>query len=262
MEPSSPLRAPRWIVAHVLIGALTITFVLLGQWQLRRMAQERTDQQALEARLDAPPTPLTEVVPDGVDASAVHDVEFTRVAVTGRFAPADEVLLRSRTNQGRNGYHVLTPLELGDGRGVLVDRGWVPFELDDPPVAEAAPPAGTVTVVGLVRSSQPGAGFGPRDPVEGPLERAFHADVARLDRQIDLDLLPVIVQLRGQTPAQSGRLPVPADPPAFDPSQNLSYAVQWFSFAAIAVVGYGVGLRRLVRDDRRRSGAVEPLVRA
>src|SRR5262249_30641763 len=53
---------------------------------------------------------------------------FQRVSVRGRFDPAHQFLLDNRTNEGRPGYEVLTPLERGAGeRVILVDRGWVPF---------------------------------------------------------------------------------------------------------------------------------------
>ena len=53
-----------------------------------------------------------------------------------------------------------------------------------------------------------------------------------------------------------GRLPEEPPLPPFTNGPHFSYAVQWFSFAAIAIVGYGVVLRR-ERATRRR--AVDPV---
>src|SRR6185312_11348887 len=52
---------------------------------------------------------------------------FQRVSVAGRYDAMYQFLLDNRINEGRAGYEVLTPLDLDDGRTVLVNRGWVPF---------------------------------------------------------------------------------------------------------------------------------------
>lgn len=250
---SSSLLAPRWILVHALVVALAGGLVALGVWQLQRRAEVDARQARIDAGLAADPVPLAEIAAR-LDRPGVSpaDLEYRRVRVEGTWVPADEVLQRSRSHRGRSGWHVLTPLALDDGRGVLVRRGWIPREVGEdhstPP--GAAPPRGTVTVTGFLErpDRQPDL-LGPRDPAEGTLEAVFHADVSRLDRQTDPALLPVVLHLQSQDPAQSGRLPVPADPPELDDTRHLSYAVQWFSFALIGVVGYGAFLRRRHHGD-------------
>lgn len=243
------LLSPRWLLGHALIGALVAGFVTLGFWQLDRWEEEKALAATLEARLDATPVALGEVV-----GRPPAEVTYTTVTATGRYVVDEEVLLRSRVRKGVSGYHVLTPLRLDDGRhdAVLVVRGWVPFELDTPPVPEARPPGGELTVTGWVQpgSTQPD-GMGPRDPASGRLERMFHADVDRLAEQTGLDLAPLVVYLTEQSPAGTGRLPRPLEPPTADPDQNLSYAIQWFAFALTAAIGYGWLLRT-------RRGAATP----
>ena len=50
--------------------------------------------------------------------------------------------------------------------------------------------------------------------------------------------------LQTQRPSQQGALPEPPPLPPLTNGPHLSYAVQWFSFATIAIVGYIVLLRR------------------
>src|SRR5690606_658236 len=127
----------------------------------------------------------------------------------------DELLLRSRSWNGQPGWHVLTPLELQDGALLLVDRGWVPYAMDRVPVAEAAPPSGSVTVTGVLRASQTppsgsAAGLAPRDPAEGVLRAAWYVDLERLASQQLPGLLPgAWLLLREQEPAQTQELPYP-----------------------------------------------------
>lgn len=233
------------LLSHVLVLAVVVTMLSLGQWQLRRLAEVRGINQTLAARIDADPVGLD--VLDGLalgDTGPIAELEFRRVEVTGTFRAEDEVLQRGRPRNGQPGFHVLTPLDTPDGT-VLVRRGWVPDDLDTPDVPETAPPAGEVTISGFLERSipQPTGPLSQTDPEDGRLERVFHADVSRIDEQVDGDLLPMLVHLEEQRPAQAA-LPLPAERPGFDEGTHLSYAVQWFIFATIATVAYLAWLRR------------------
>jgi surfeit locus 1 family protein len=57
-------------------------------------------------------------------------------------------------------------------------------------------------------------------------------------------LLPVYLQLSEQDPPQVEGLPAPAPLPELSEGPHLGYALQWFAFATIALVGYVVLLRR------------------
>ncbi|MBW3657506.1 MAG: SURF1 family protein, partial [Actinobacteria bacterium] len=239
------LRQPRWIVASVLIVVLAVVFVSLGRWQLERLDEVRAENRLVAARTELPPIDLDEL--EGpVDA---EELEYRRVVTTGVYTSDEEVLQRSRAYRGQNGFHVLTPLVTADGEAVLVRRGWVPYELDTPPVPEAAPPAGEVQVTGFLQRSDEQRDLGPTDPTEGELDVVFRADVPRLDRQVAPELFPMVLALDEQEPPQSGRLPVPAALPDLDEGNHLSYALQWFSFAAIAVIGYAAVLWRRSREE-------------
>lgn len=246
MALPSALRSPRLLFSHLLVLTLVVVMINLGLWQLRRLDEVNAVNDRLETRLAAQPVALRSLqIPDDRGDPATGELEFVPVRATGTYLPEHEVLQRGRSHSGRSGFHVLTPLDLGDDRSVLVRRGWVPFDLDEPPVPEALPPQGTVTVTGfLERSIAQPSGFGQRDPDGGPLERVFHADTVRLDQQIPGRLLPLLVHLEEQSPPQPGALPVPADRPTFAAGTHLSYAIQWFAFAAIAAIAYGAWLYR------------------
>ena len=65
----------------------------------------------------------------------------------GHFRPDRQFLLDNRSHAGEPGYEVLTPLELADGRALLVDRGWVAFtgsRAHLPDMSFAAAPVATV----------------------------------------------------------------------------------------------------------------------
>jgi surfeit locus 1 family protein len=252
---SSDLLRPRALLRHLLVLAVAVTCVSLGLWQLDRLAEVRASNALLEARLAAPEADLSDLLAEAgvdiggsaadgsdlgdLDADAIEALTFRRVQVTGTYLADEEVLQRNREHRGQTGFHVLTPLDLGDGRTLLVRRGWVPAELDSPPVAEAAPPEGEVVLTGILERSVDQPGFGPRDPDEGVLERVFHADTSRLDGQVSGALLPVVLRLVDE---QQVALPLGLDEPVLDEANHRSYAVQWFTFAILAVGTYGAWL--------------------
>jgi surfeit locus 1 family protein len=245
----SDLLRPRALLGHLLVLTVAAACVALGLWQLDRLGQVRDHNARLAERMEADPVDLGALATAGeVDGDPL---EFRRVEVTGTFRPEEEVLQRGQQDpRGQQGFHLLTPLDLGDGTTVLVRRGWVPTGLDTPPVTEAAPPAGEVTIRGLLERAVPQPGFGPQDPPDGQLARVFHPDTDRLDRQVTGDLLPVVVRFE-EGPSTDGEFPVLLERPVLDEANHRSYAVQWFTFAALALVTYGAWLARRPRrpDD-------------
>jgi surfeit locus 1 family protein len=224
-----PVRHTILIAVSVIVAA---TCVRLGFWQLDRLEGRREVNAMLEGRGDAPERPVT--------GAPADELPYSRVRATGTYDPSHEWILSGRTTaEGAPGNHVLTPLELGDGTAVVVDRGWVPLEVTDVPVTgTAAAAGGHVTVAGVAMPPDETTPASPAPSI------ATTVDLARAG--LPYRLLPVYVLLQTQSPTQ--QLPVPAPPPTFDEGPHLSYAIQWFSFATIAVVGCGV---LLVRDHRR-----------
>lgn len=247
------LTSPRLLFSHVLVLAVVVTMVNLGLWQLRRLDEVRGLNDRLEQRLDADPVPLDSLdvpVAGLAQTGDLERLEFVQVTATGTYEPDEEVLQRGRSLGGQSGYHVLTPLRLDDDRTLLVRRGWVPFALDEPPVLEALPPVGEVTVTGWLE--QPGVqpdGFGQTDPATGELARVFHADTERLDGQMTGQVLAPVLHLEAASPPQARDLPVLVARPEFSETTHLSYAVQWFAFSTIALVVYGLWLRKRVQRD-------------
>jgi cytochrome oxidase assembly protein ShyY1 len=109
-------------------------------------------------------------------------------------------------------------------------------------------PDGQVTVTGLLLPSESRGDYGPRDPAEGALTNLARADIERMQRQFDEPLVPAYVQLTEQDPEPGRAAPALLPLPAVDEGPHLSYAIQWFFFAGIGLVGYPIILRRAARD--------------
>jgi cytochrome oxidase assembly protein ShyY1 len=103
----------------------------------------------------------------------------------------------------------------------------------------------------------------PPDAISGPqadatpVDRVTEVDLGRIGAALPYPILPVYVLLQHQEPAQTGGLPEPPPLPPLTNGPHLSYAAQWFGFAAIALIGFVVLLRR----DRTEAAAAASLPR-
>lgn len=241
---------PWWILSHVIVVALIVTMVSLGFWQLQRLDQVRERNAELAVRLSDPEVPVDELVPtDGtVDGAAVED---RRVTATGRYRPAEQVLIRGRSLHDAPGSWVVSPLELDDGRVVAVNRGWIRNDgrFSAVPEEYLAVPEGEVTVTGITHPGQERGSLGATDPAEGELTSLARLDLDRYDQQVDGDLVPVWIQLTEAEVGAPDPSPELLDPPVIDDEgSHLSYAFQWFTFATIALIGYPLILRKVSRE--------------
>lgn len=236
------LRQPKWMAAAIVVAILAATFVRLGIWQLDRLEERQLVNAVGEERISAEPVDLNVVLGETAD---IDTLEYRRVTVEGRFDPSEEVLIRSQVELGQAGFHVITPLVLDDGSAVLVNRGWVPLVMDDPPV-EAAPDPGTQTVDGWVHLTEQRPTLGQEEP-GGELDVLNRVDIDRLAEQLSHEPAPVYLVELGE---RSGELPITVDPPDFtDEGPHLAYAIQWFGFAAVGLVGFFFLLRRKGRQS-------------
>ena len=258
---------PWWVVSHVLVLVLIVVMISLGSWQLRRL-EERRDLNALQAEHTAAAVVANDVLASEVPGAGVESVEYRVVEATGEYRLADEVAVRGRSLNGAPGVWLLTPLVPAEGPALVVNRGWVPQSSSDP---SARPPAGVpggeVTVRGWVRVSEQRAGLGVADPAEGRLASLARPDITRYATQLDYPVHPYYLQLNSQDPPP-GDYPVMVALPAPGDGPHLAYAVQWFIFTAIAVVGYPLVLRHvsrrpdraaLVDDETALEGEADPV---
>lgn len=221
-------RRPIWLLGHFVALAAVLAFAQLGLWQLDRLEEKRDRNRLIAERADGPPVDI-----DDVD---VDRGEYQHTRATGRFDTADQVLIRNRSYRRTLGANVVTPLILRDSTAVLVNRGWIPLDADPP-----EPPDGEVTVIGLLLTSQRRT-IGPRDAADGRLTVLNRVDVPRIDAQSELELYPLYLSLASPDP--EGDYPIPLDPPVRDEGPHRSYAIQWFLFTGIVLIGYPILLRR------------------
>jgi len=220
--------APAWLTT-VLTVALCILFVALGRWQWDRGNMRQLQWDAFAHGSSAP---------RAIGASELRSVpRFQRVAVSGRYDTRRQFLLDNRIHAGRAGYEVLTPLELADGRELMIDRGWVAFTghraiLPDVHLTASEP---RMVAGRLVDVPVGGLVFGRMPPDSGPSwpKVTSYPTMAQLGQALGRSVEQRILLL---DPDQPNGYVRDWQPPGLPPVRHWSYAVQWWGFAAALLV--------------------------
>jgi cytochrome oxidase assembly protein ShyY1 len=214
---------------------LAVVFVQLGLWQLSRLEERRTYNAAVAARIDSEPRPFEGLVGQyGNDPEALVD---RNSVLTGRYITADEFFSVGRNYEGLTGTLVMTPLELDNGSIMIIVRGLVPVGTPGPPAAGYEAPLGIVTLTGRLDDGEEPLRIGEPAPEDGVLRQISRVDLAYIDTWYDGGVLPIDLVLESQIPSNAGEIPIPVPPSELREGRHLGYAVQWFAFAVIAVVG-------------------------
>lgn len=222
--PATPPRgrAARAIVAAATLAAIAL-FVLAGNWQRDRMHAKEAERAALDAAAAHAPAPL----PATDDWPSWR---YRRVVVEGTWRGASQTMIDNRVQDGRAGFHVVTPLALDDGRAVLVDRGWIAAGAGATRVPEVAAPSGRATVTG--RLVLPPARYVEWREDTGAGKVRQNLDPARIAQATGLPLLPVVIEEDEAAAADGLVRRWPAPDLGID--MHRGYMLQWYAFAALA----------------------------
>ena len=147
---------------------------------------------------------------------------------------AQEFHLAPRYWQGQFGYGLITPLKLADGRVLLVNRGWIPALARHADIPQVATPTAPVALHGI--AVVPGSRFFTLGgaPAAGAWQPVWqNLELARFAGSAPYPVQPVILQLAADAPAGFVR-DWPRPDERFE--RHLSYAWQWYGFAASAVL--------------------------
>lgn len=215
----------------LLVAALTAAFVSFGLWQWNKYALKTALQAELDERSHGPLLTLPAVPGDAAG------LRYRHVELVGAFDPQHQLLVDNRIDPAteRAGYHVVTPLRLaGSDALVLVNRGWIPAAPDRRLPTGIAPPVGEVHLTGI--AIVPPSRFftlGKAPETSGWQPVWPHLDLARFARETGRPVHPVVVQLDTDAPHGYARQWPRPDERA---DRHLSYALQWFGFAASSVM--------------------------
>lgn len=204
-------------------------FVRLGFWQIERLRERQAYNEPIRSRSTQPAVELRDLPRDREQA------RHRLVRVTGKYDYARELVLTLRSRQGSPGVNLLTPLRIeGSDTAVLVNRGWI-YAPDgvtaDTRLWRESDPVGAE---GYVRLLETGDSAGARS--SGRPDAVRRPDAAAIAAMLPYPVASYYVVLTspGAVPDST---PPRVPPPALDEGSHRSYAVQWFTFALIAVGG-------------------------
>ena len=200
-RPSFRFRPPWWGAALAAAGCAA--GIALGNWQTDRAAQKRAAAAAVE-----------------------------RVELRGELDAAHTVYLDNKLRHGRPGYEIVQPLRLADGRRVLVNRGWIAATESRDRLPPLRTPAGEVSVWGERREHFAQA-LAPGAAPEEAGRVWQNVTVARFASWSGLALEPWVLE---QHSALDDGLVRDWPAAGFGAEVNESYALQWYSLAALSVI--------------------------
>ena len=216
-------------------------FISFGQWQWNKASVKGDLQTLLDARSAEPPVQLSGALLDA------QSLRYRQLVARGFYEPERQILIDNRIYREQAGYHVLTPLRLaGSETRVLVNRGWIPALAEHRRIPQVATPSGMVEVTGM--ATVPGSRFFTLGPDAGKAGAEWQGvwqnlDLAGYGKTVDFPLQPVIIQLAPESAAGGFAREWPRPDERLE--KHLSYALQWWGFAAATVaIWIAVNFRR------------------
>jgi surfeit locus 1 family protein len=240
-------RLQRLIVALAALATVLAT-ARLGFWQLDRAARKTTLQQSIEASARMAPLDGNALARDPQAAVTQY---HRPVELRGRWSPGHTVFLDNRQiGDGRPGFFVVTPLVLGDGRAVLVQRGWVARDARERTrVPEPVTPPGDVTLAGRI-APPPARLYEFEAQSSGRIRQ--NLDLDDFARETSLALVPLsVLQTTPAAPADDPSLRRDWPLPASNVAMHYGYAFQWFGLSSLVLILYV--WFQLIQPRRRRA---------
>lgn len=240
------LRRHTPLLSWLLLAACLALFVSAGRWQYGKGIDKQQRIEAFHAARQQP----ARTVPPWPEAGS----DFHRVVVSGQIGQ-QRYLLDNQIRDGRPGIEVFAPLQVSDGRQLLLALGWLPYpdarrQLPVLPqtgrtaaltgaadVDGGADPDPTTTRHAGLLAPPPAHGLRMgRDWAEqpGPEKLMSYFDLEEIRQDSGLPLEPLVLWLDPDpaSPWQRDWQPVYGMPPA----RHLAYAWQWWSLAVASLI--------------------------
>ena len=238
ISTSRRLLRPSWIISHIFVIALLVSTVNLGLWQLRRLDERKSNNAQIIEATGRDPVLLNDLQVGILD----NYKSYTPVSAIGNFDRDRQIYLINRSRDGVPGVEVINSftLETEPVSHVAVNRGYIPRKIFNEGSSEAWKPSLELfEIEGFIMNSF------SNGKLQG--DEISRIDTELLSGEWGIPLLPIYLQQDQQT---SNTWPVQMELPELTEGSHFSYAVQWFIFTLIGLVGYPLVLRRIAAEDR------------
>lgn len=246
-KPARQRQGNGFILWLTLAACLFAGFILLGNWQIRRLHWKLGLIHDVATRVHAPPVPAPG--PSSWKRIEAGHLQYLHILLKGRFLAGKQTLVHGTSIKGY-GYWMMAPFKTDRGFVVLVNRGYIPPDLvGTPAFARARAPAGTITLTGLLRLTEPHGGFlRPNLPDANQWYSRDVAAIAKADALPAAQVAPYFVDADAGSGSQEwpagGLTKIHFDNP------HLGYAITWYLMAL--ATAFGVGAMIFYRTRRTR----------
>lgn len=232
MSDQNTARRPGWVTVLLLglSAVLIVVFVLLGNWQMRRLAWKVELIEAVESRAFGEPAALPDVFDPDQHA-------YLRVSVDGQFPTTGAILVKAVTELGP-GFWVMSPMTTDEGV-LWVNRGFVSSDQKQPENWVET----DSRITGLLRPTEPeGTLLERNDPGN---DRWVSRDTLAMSKALGLgDTLPYFIDAEHAGAPEAwprGGLTI-----VKFRNTHLSYALTWYAMAVL----FAAALVYVVRSGR------------
>ena len=213
---------------------LTIAFVAvnvrLGNWQGQRAEYKIGQQAQMDAALKAAPLLFAEL-PSGIETGV--SLRYRSLLLTGAFVSEELFYVDNRIVDAKAGYGLLQSFRVesasGVSRTVLVDRGWLKASGIRASLPVVDTPPGKLTITGRI-NTPPSRNPGTFDNDGG--ERLNYVSLSELSARLKRPIEPFVLE---QTTGP-GLVEVARPLPGASFEKNRGYQLQWYAFAAMAII--------------------------
>ena len=220
------------------VAMALVVLVGLGTWQAQKIGPKNALVQSIEDGLSAEPIELP------VHLDDPRTLAYRRLYFRGSAMDVAPIRVFGTNLKGRPGYYLYKPVVREFGRGVIVNFGWVPMELETLPDL----PVGDIEVSGvLLLSAEPGS-FTPPNDVAGNVW--YTADVFDMGAQFNMGAkdhyhFRLFSDHTGdpQTYPQGGQVRVSI------PNDHLEYMFTWYGIAAAMLAVFLVYGRKKAMEE-------------
>ncbi|STX28118.1 Uncharacterized conserved protein [Legionella beliardensis] len=212
---------PNWLLALVVI-LISALFIYLGMWQLRRAEEKNLMLAAFQKQATQPPLTWQ---------PGIKLKQYQRITVKGHYL-TQNFLLDNQHHQHQFGYNLLTPLVLADGKVILIDRGWLPGDLNRRNLPTVSFPEGELQLAGQVYyPSSKNWVLGQNLEVKSAnLALVEQIDVSQISQFLHKFVYPFIIRLdKLEEGGYVREWAIVSMPPA----RHKAYALQWFTMALV-----------------------------
>ncbi|MCD6034339.1 MAG: hypothetical protein K0R63_80 [Rickettsiales bacterium] len=236
-----------------------LVLLTLGTWQVQRLLWKEQLVADITTKSAEPSEQLLSTA--SFDQENVKDWLYRKVEIEGTFLHDREVHLYTGAIQfkGKTGYHILTPFERTQGRGiVIVNRGWVPEAQKESSSRPDSLVQGVQKIQAIVLpDDKRKLSLLPDNDIKENVW--FWQDISEMQSYTGLTLAPVIllalqddahIQIAPNSMAWAEPnvpkepFPMPSNGHISVRNDHLQYAITWYSLAVILLVVYVVYHRK------------------